>query len=679
MRIDPIEIKIEENENGLDRQIETIAVEPWSPSMGISEEEYYNKAFEELDRMEESDIMQNGQNAAEKRYILPEEDPGYNDMSWMYSEDDIPSADELDDEMIEVNLNDPNADKGLKEKLSSKHDDKISQSYFEARREELNRKAEEYAYDNFVRSGDAIRQLAESLNGRVNDMGEIVNAIANANTQNANAKRLFHNPNKKNGTYVSPEFDIINGRFVRKYTPYFSVGNNKYKDAFMYFSRFPNDPRFEQVKKLFIEEEQRLVECNKNFHRRLSNDTSAEFEKQLDLMCNPYTLHGPEAPKIEEKAFMNPDDEVLWETPIDIEFDFSINGKVYEHKIHEVDVVTRKELRERTEMKIRRAMEMEFDINAAYKAHCINNLARRQKILDEKCPGWDTEGREWLRDPKNMATYIEEAIEKPYRKLQEFQKKRTVPKCPDFETYCRNLGMNLMSDLATGNSEADMIIKKLGVSPDNPYFAECIQMRERQEKWVSEVFLSDGKLNMDYFRKKYPNFDAMREAHRLSILYDDTRHSTIMARGATIKLPPSIEETLSDEVKHCLRMTQDEPDYDYMHDVCTKLGKDVDEVFDLRYNPFRDKIDHDGHALTIRDYEERKKNKVKLPLFVEDLNTVPEQYRRLYTQHPITKNWFNTKSPKEDTYLPGTEEDPNYVAPPTHISPDDPNFNIDDF
>lgn len=655
MKIQPIEIK-RETVDGIERDIETIAVEPWDPSMGISEQEYYAMAFSQFDKEEEKPKMRNGQTDAERRYVLTEDD-------LMYDCDDGPD----DDTLMSFN---PNSDsnKEMTNTFVRKDVEATCKSTAQYRADEQQRKIEEFQHHQKVRSGEALRQLAMSLNGRVNDVGEIINAAAAQNTQDHNLKRLFGKGSGTRGTSVSPDFEIINGRYVRKYSPYFSVGNNKYRDALLYFSRFPMDPRLDGIRDLYIEEEQRMVEERKDVFRALKykpDDMSEEdFERNLDIQFNPYTLHGPEAPKVMSNDHSIGQNTVLWETPIKCKFTMKIthgDGTVeeYEKVIDETHVVTVDSLQQNIINKDKRSMELLYNKDYVYRMAWERYFEANNQRLDAALPGWDKmSAAEWRENPRATHIFNEVAYRIPARRIAAAKKRKELPACPDFEEYAKNIGLNMISNVMTGNTEGDIVIRKMGLTPDHPIYNEYVMKREKEAKWVSEVFYADGRPNMDAFRKKYPFFDAMREAHKLAILYNDTRHSTVADSGATINLPLSIEESLSDDVKAELGLIREMPDPDIIKETMAlpqNKGKSVFQVFKgLKETPFYDCFDDDGtlrkEAIHVKYrenqplVEERKEKEIKpenFPKTIRFITDVPEAARKFYEEDPFEGVWVN--------------------------------------
>ena len=661
----PLKINEEIIDGGIKRETETISVPQYNPNCGMSEAEYYKRCFdgfdeEQLNTMGNIYFSVNRARTPDERYILPEDDlPEYQDESWKYDVDDCVSEGE-------VHIN-PNEEKSeMSEKLTSQNQNMTNMSYWDHKREEAQRLSEEAWHHQQVVNGTMLEQIASSLNGRVDDLGKIIDTAATANT-NEQLKRVF-NRNRKtnNGVSISPEFEIKNGKIVRKFTPTFTIrtDGNKYRSAFAYFANTPFDPRYEQFKELFIKEEMAYVNSMKTFYRyshtKPVNVSDEDWEIEIDRAVNPYTEYGPDAPKMEEpEDFMSkpwctptklkakvrlkitkPDGRVEYSDPYVYEEEFVLNGKFVE---------------EDTAYKRRINHIINYDVHAAYLKNYNEFAAKKKAILDKKCPGWDTASAgEW--SVLDIMNFWDVAVNKPYEKCQRYREKQKLPVCPDFDTYTRNIGLEMMHNLQTNNTEGDIVIRKMGLKPGMDLYDECISKKEKEAKWVSEVFNSDGSMNMDVIREKYPFWDAMVEAHELAIKYGNTKHSTIAKCGANIDLPLSVEASLSDDVKTELGLMAEAPDYEFMKEYAKKNGKTIAEAFVLKDSPFRDCFDKDGNlkeggfGSKHRVYPSAKKkdkdelDATKYPCDTRDITEIPEEARKFYTYDPIFKIWENRKA-----------------------------------
>lgn len=564
-----------------------------------------------------------------------------NDVPWYVDTDNDVDKDNL----TELNPN----NKNMVNHLTAQNPEAKCSSYFEYIQKKTNDECER-AMDAFrSRTGQNLQTFTQTFGGldKMNmSMDQVLNAIASAN-----AKDMY---NRNRPANVNTE----NGRYVRPFTPNFSIvpGGNPYARDFAYWSRMPMTPQYEQVKALYAAEEMKAVERSKSFYRLCKPEgyTDEEWEIETDIRTNPYTKYGPEIPKTQS----------VNQEPIDYQlerrckFSFTVktkypDGNVTTRDIN-VDELCNDQCSIMQSMAFHRKVEEMRRMNSVTPQMLYKKMIlQKQEALDKVCPGWDTKSvQEFFGDNNFSTNYMYKSYLEPKQRYEAYMRKYEdrygMPKVLPMETYLRNIGMQRLNDVAAGQTEGDLMIQKLNLIPGTPGYDIAAQRKADEVRWCQENINPDGSYNIDKLKEKYPNWDAMKKAHKLSIMYTNHK-ATIADTNSMLDLPLHVEAGLTTEEKQACGLLPEAPDYNAMKAYADERGQTILEAFDLRHSPFKNRFNADG---TLKEggfgqpgFEPKNTCKYKTikdcPDFFLKKEDIPEQFINDFAWSPQDKRWLN--------------------------------------
>lgn len=543
----------------------------------------------------------------------------------------------------------------LSNKFTHQNPEAKSSSYYEALRKEAQEAADRSYHAMQVRTGQALNNFTAAFGGvdKMNmSMDQVLNAIAQSNTN----QKLFNAGMNKNAN----GFTVKDGRYVRQFSPNFTAcpKGNPYAQAFAYWSKFPMTPQYAEVKQLFAEEEMKAVEQLKRFYILCGTPdgmTDEEWEREVDRRYNPYTQYGVEVPKPQQQK---EEDDFVLESHFKFKFKLKItdsDGKETVYNKHVDDHCVYDGLWLQQDIAHKEKIDQVFRDAVAFAPGNLYRqfLIRQQEEYDRKCPGWDTmTAKEFYNNREFAANYVRKTWKEPMIRdmlyKQKYQERFGKPNVLPMEDYLKNLGIQRIRDIESGKTEGDLMIQKLNLQPGTPGYDAAIQKKNDEIRWCQEHLNPDGSYNIEKIKEKYPNWDAMKKAHRLSIMYTD-RKKTIGDHGSILNLPFEVEQSLTVEEKQACGILPEAPDYEAMRTYAESKGKTIVEAFDLSQSPFAGRFEADGMTLKPGGFGqpgfEPKTCKYKTiddcPDYFEHKEDIPEQFRNDFMWSKQDKRWLN--------------------------------------
>lgn len=571
----------------------------------------------------------------------------------------IDTEEEIDpDGLIAYNPN-SHQNEDLSNKFTHQKPEAKSTSYLKHVQEETQKAANEAWEDARIKSGYALKSVTDSFGGidKMNmSMDQVLNAIAMSNAKSKLYASAASGAKSING------FSIVDGRYVRQFSPNFTIcpEGNPYGPAFAYWSNWPMTPQYNEIKEKYAEEELKAVQRSKQFYilcGKPEGMSDEDWEIELDIKCNPYTKYGAPVPTMEQPK---PKEDILDK---ESRFSCSVSLVTYdedgtEHEYEKVidETFTNDPLDIQQRCMLKEKIDL-IKLNSV--RYAPGNLYRqllidKQNAMDKVCPGWDTTTAEEFFDPNSTKSgeYWRKVFMEPKQKLeaarQRYAERYGTPTVLPMEAYLKNVGLQRLNDIASNNTEGDLMIQKMNLEPGTPGFEMAMKKKADEIKWCQENINPDGSYNLERLKEKYPNWEAMRKAHKLSIMYTDHK-STIADKGSIMKLPLSIESSLTTEEKQACGILPEAPDYNAMKAYADSKGQTILEAFDLRESPFKNRFNADG---TLKPggfgqpgFERKSSCKYKsikeCPDYFLTKEEIPEQFINDFAWSAQDKRWIN--------------------------------------